>query len=152
MNFLPLFVPCTAFGDLFPFAEIAYSTPIDAMVMISEVLPELISGNGKPVGGMLPLTTSALMTVCMPYTIVIPIAKRKEKKSSAFDAARIPQNINAAHAKKSKNTPKKPNSSPMMDRIKSLSAKGKNRYFCRELNSPVPNQPPFPKAYKDWIS
>ena len=44
-------------------AEIAYSTPIDAIVIISEVFPELIRGNGKPVGGILPLTTSALMTV-----------------------------------------------------------------------------------------
>ena len=30
-----------------------------------------------------------------------------------------------------------------------LSAKGKNRYFCLERNNPVPNQPPFPNAYKD---
>lgn len=28
-------------------------------------------------------------------------------------------------------------------KIKSLSEKGKNRYFCRELNSPRPNKPPL---------
>ena len=49
-----------------PRAEIAYSKPIDPIVMISEVFPALINGNGKPVGGMLPLTTNALITVCMP--------------------------------------------------------------------------------------
>jgi hypothetical protein len=44
-------------------AEIAYKIPIDAIVMIREVFPELINGNGKPVGGILPLTTKALTTV-----------------------------------------------------------------------------------------
>jgi hypothetical protein len=41
----------------------AYSTPIDAIVMIREVFPELINGNGKPVGGILPLTTNAFTTI-----------------------------------------------------------------------------------------
>ena len=43
--------------------EIEYKIPIDAIVIIKDVFPELISGNGNPVGGMLPLTTSALITV-----------------------------------------------------------------------------------------
>ena len=46
--------------------DILYSTPNDAMETISAVLPELSSGNGMPVGGMLPLTTSALTSVCSP--------------------------------------------------------------------------------------
>ena len=41
----------------------SYIPPIDAIVIISEVFPELMSGNGKPVGGILPLTTNALITV-----------------------------------------------------------------------------------------
>jgi hypothetical protein len=53
-------------ADFVFFAEIEYSTPIDAIVIIKEVFPELISGRGKPVGGMLPLTTSALITICIP--------------------------------------------------------------------------------------
>ena len=47
-------------------SEILYSTPNDAIVTISDVLPELISGNGMPVGGMQPLTTSAFTSVCNP--------------------------------------------------------------------------------------
>ena len=31
----------------------------------------------------------------------------------------------------------------------SFSEKGKNLYFCLELNNPNPNQPPEPNAYKD---
>ena len=46
--------------------EIPYKIPIDAIVMTSEVLPELISGSGSPVGGMVPLTTSAFITVWIP--------------------------------------------------------------------------------------
>ena len=42
--------------------------------------------------------------------------------------------------------PKKPISSPITDRIKSDSAKGKKAYFCLELKSPTPNHPPEPKA------
>jgi hypothetical protein len=38
-----------------------YNTPIEAMVIMSDVFPLLISGKGSPVGGMVPLTTSALM-------------------------------------------------------------------------------------------
>ena len=102
---------------------------MDAMVMIKEVFPELISGSGKPVGGMLPLTTSAVITVCIPYTSVIPLAIKKEKKSLALDAVLIPQKINAVLSKNKISIPQKPNSSPIMDRIKSLSAKGKKRYF-----------------------
>ena len=33
--------------------------------------------------------------------------------------------------------------------IKSDSAKGKNAYFCLELNNPTPNKPPEPSAYND---
>ena len=46
--------------------EILYSTPNAAIVTISDVLPELTRGNGIPVGGIQPLTTSALTSVCNP--------------------------------------------------------------------------------------
>ena len=86
------FVPCVLFSVRFVafFRDMAYSTPIEAIVIISDVFPELISGNGKPVGGILPLTTSALITVCIAYTSVIPEASKKEKKSSDCEATFIP--------------------------------------------------------------
>ncbi len=40
--------------------------------------------------------------------------------------------------------PSSPNSSPITLNIKSLSANGKNRYFCLELNKPTPKNPPAP--------
>ena len=72
-------------------AEIAYSTPIDAIVIISEVFPELIKGNGIPVGGIAPLTTKAFIVVCIAYTSVIPIANKNEKKSCALNAIFTPR-------------------------------------------------------------
>ena len=110
-------------------AEIEYKIPAAAIVIISEVFPELISGNGKPVGGMLPLTTSALTTVCIPYTSVIPDAIKKEKKSFARAAVLIPLKIRKALAANTSNIPKSPSSSPIIERIKSLSANGRKRYF-----------------------
>ena len=43
-------------------------------------------------------------------------------------------------------TPKKPVSSAMTERMKSLSEKGRKRYFWRERKRPVPKKFPFPKA------
>ena len=40
----------------------------------------------------------------------------------------------------------KPSSSPMIEKIKSLSANGKNQYFCLEFPYPIPNQLPEPNA------
>ena len=53
---------------------------------------------------------------------------------------------------KKKNNPTKPIYSPITERIKSDSAKGKNANFCRELKSPTPNHPPEPNAYNDCKS
>jgi hypothetical protein len=58
-----VFVLLAAHTQVFDFLEIAYSVPIEDIVIIKEVFPELISGKGSPVGGMLPLTTRALITV-----------------------------------------------------------------------------------------
>ena len=63
MNNPLIIVLCSSLKDFVDCAEIAYNTPIDAIVMIREVFPELIKGKGKPVGGMLPLTTKAFITV-----------------------------------------------------------------------------------------
>ena len=56
--------------------ETLYSTPNAARKIIIEVLPAEISGRGRPVGGMLPVTTRALIVTCTAYTDVIPKARR----------------------------------------------------------------------------
>ena len=53
-----------------------YNTPIEAIVIIKEVFPLDMSGSGNPVGGIVPLTTSAFITTCIPYTSVMPEESR----------------------------------------------------------------------------
>lgn len=114
--------------------------------MIIEVFPLETNGNGSPVGGILPVTTNALIITCIPKIMVIPTANINPKIFFEFFATFNPlKTINISRPKKPTN-PIKPISSPITERIKSDSAKGKKAYFCLELNNPTPNQPPDPKA------
>ena len=94
-----------------------------------EVLPLETSGKGNPVGGILPVTTSALTIVCIPKIIVIPTDKMKPKTFFDFDAIFNPRYIIKNKSAKNKISPINPISSPIIERIKSDSAKGKNAYF-----------------------
>ena len=116
------------------------------MKIIIDVLPLETNGNGSPVGGILPVTTNALMITCIPNIMVIPTASIKPNISFDLDAILSPLKIINASNEKNKNKPINPISSPMTESIKSDSAKGRKEYFCLELNSPTPNQPPDPKA------
>ena len=60
--------------------------PISAIKIIMEVLPLDTNGKGKPVGGILPVTTRAFTIVWIPKIIVIPTAKIKPNRFLDFDA------------------------------------------------------------------
>lgn len=55
---------CFFSAETFP--EMLKRMPADAIEMMSEVFPLLMKGRGSPVGGILPLTTRALIAVCTP--------------------------------------------------------------------------------------
>ena len=129
-----------------PCLEILKRTPISAIKIIIDVLPLDTSGSGSPVGGILPVTTNAFTTVCIPNIMVIPTASINPKTSFALDAVLSPRQIINPSNEKKKINPIKPISSPITERIKSDSANGKKAYFWRELNSPTPNHPPEPNA------
>ena len=61
------------------------------MNIIIDVFPLETKGSGSPVGGILPVTTSALTSVCIPNIIVIPIASIKPNKSFDLDAVFSPR-------------------------------------------------------------
>ena len=84
--------------------------------------------------------------------MVKPAASRNPNLSLHLFAILKPLYTIKPQNKKKINSPKNPSSSPIIERIKSLSAKGRNLYFCVELKSPVPNIPPLPSAYSDCIS
>ena len=52
--------------------ETPYTMPIPHMVTMSEVLPAEMSGSGRPVGGIQPLTTSALSEDCTAKARIMP--------------------------------------------------------------------------------
>ena len=111
----------------------------------SAVPPALINGRGTPVGGILPLTTAILIKTWLAIIVVIPVAKKQPNLSLLFIAILIPLNINSPKIEINIIQPNNPNSSPIIEKIKSDSANGKNRYFCLLLNSPTPNNPPLAK-------
>ena len=86
--------------------EMLNSTPIAAMVKMRDVLPALMSGSGSPVGGMEPLTTSALTSVCTAIAAVIPPASRKPNLSRLRAAVRTPNQMRSPNAQKRRMIPK----------------------------------------------
>ena len=52
--------------------------PIALMNTISDVLPALINGSGRPVGGILPVTTAMFKIVCTAITLATPATRSIE--------------------------------------------------------------------------
>ncbi len=119
---------------------------------ISDVLPALMNGNGSPVGGILAEITRIFNVTWVAIIQAMPAVSKLPKTSLLFCAIFIIENIRIANIVRTMVAPKKPNSSQIIEKMKSLSANGKYKYFCLEENNPTPNKPPFPKLYSDWIS
>ena len=118
--------------------------PIDAMNMISDVLPALINGSTTPVGGTHPVATPMLMKTCMAISAVKPVAISIPNVLGALSAIRTPRHISRPNATKTSIPPIYPNSSTIIANIQSDSLYGRYKNFCRELPSPSPKSPPEP--------
>ena len=74
----------------------------------------------------------------------------KQRKAENLLFARMPtlkiETINTTNTITSNVHPTKPNSSAIMEKIKSLSLNGKKSSACRLLNKPTPQTPPLPMA------
>lgn len=126
--------------------------PMALIKTTSEVEPAEIKGSGSPVGGILPVTTATLIKNCAAITVAMPEAKRQPKRSGARKAILTARTMINRYTSPTHVHPINPNSSPMIEKIKSLSAKGKNKYFWRELPNPTPVNPPLPSEYSDCTS
>ena len=62
--------------------------------------------------------------------VVMPVAKQQPKRDGDLTAIIIPLVITIKNTKIKLKHPMKPNSSAIIEKIKSLSENGKNRYFC----------------------
>ena len=120
-------------------------TPTPAIKMATDVPPLEINGSGSPVGGMDPVTTAIFKSVCTAIKIPTPSASKHPNLSFAESPTLKSKKQSNINTPISKSAPTKPNSSPIIEKMKSLSAKGKKRYFWRELKSPTPKSPPFPR-------
>ena len=94
------------------------------------------------------VTTAMFIIACNPTIVVIPAATKLLNISGAFIAIIIPLHINIANNAITTTHPTNPNSSAIIENIKSLCASGKYQYFCVLFPSPTPNNPPDPIAYK----
>lgn len=126
-------------------------TPIADINTTREVEPAEINGSGKPVGGIEFVTTKILSITCVEITHATPPASKLANISFAFWAILISEKIRMINIIKITPAPKKPNSSQIIEKIKSLSAKGRYKYFCLDEKSPTPKSPPLPRLYSDWI-
>lgn len=126
--------------------------PTADMNTTRDVEPAEINGSGRPVGGIRPETTQTFKMTWIEITLATPKTKSAPNLSFAFLAMLINKYISTAKTIKVKIAPKSPNSSPIIEKIKSLSENGKNIYFCLEFPNPTPKSPPEPREYNDWIS
>ena len=110
----------------------------------SEVEPAEINGSGKPVGGILPVTTAIFKITWVAITHAIPPTSNDAKRVFAFSEILTKQIISVKKIRITSVAPKNPSSSHIIENIKSLSANGRYKNFCRELKSPTPNSPPLP--------
>lgn len=78
----------------------------------------------------------------MATNAVIPIAIKLPNISGARIAINIPLQIKIANSIKTATHPINPNSSPKMEKIKSLCGSGMYKNFCLLSPNPAPNSPP----------
>lgn len=105
------------------------ATPIILKNITRAELPAEINGSGIPVGGIEQVTTAMFIASCMAIRQPIPAVNKAPKRLFAFSAIFIKHTTKATYARIITTAPKSPNSSPIMENIKSDSLKGKNRYF-----------------------
>lgn len=101
-----------------------------------------MNGSGKPVGGTRPVTTAIFKNTCINTKEPIPAESKAPNLSGAFFEVLIIHKNIKTNKKITNNAPTNPHSSAIIEKIKSDSANGKNKYFCLELNNPTPNTPP----------
>ncbi len=82
------------------------------------------------------------MITCMATSAVIPIATKLPNMSGARIAIKIPLHMKIANKINTATQPINPNSSPNIEKIKSLCGSGIYKNFCLLSPSPAPNSPP----------
>ena len=119
-------------------------------VVTSAEPPADISGNGTPSTGRSPRTTAMLTNACPRIQTMMALTVIRARLS--VDALMIRTNEIARTMNRARTiiAPSRPSSSPMMAKMKSLSASGSQDHFAFELPRPTPNSPPDASAHHPW--
>ena len=108
-----------------------------------------MKGKGIPVAGTKEEATDIFVKAWKQIEKVIPTAKILPNISGHFLAIIKPLCKNTPKRHNKKKHPKKPNSSPIIAKMKSVCPSGSQDNFCLELPKPTPKSPPEEKATID---
>lgn len=97
-----------------------------------------MNGRVTPVMGRMPVTAPMFTKACAPTRKVIPMASWRPRGSGARRAAFTPARTKTVKRTSTSMVPRKPASSPMMEKMKSLWALGRYMNFWRLMPSPRP--------------
>ena len=122
------------------------------MTITSDEPPNETNGNGRPVTGSSPITAPILMNAWLTIQQVMPMARKRPKRSGARAAVRIPRKASAPKRPTTRRLPIRPSSSPMMAKMKSVWALGRKPHFARLAPRPTPQRWPEPKPTSDWTT
>src|SRR5258706_898015 len=98
------------------------STPVAARATINEERPYDMNGSVTPVAGMTARLTPRCSTTLRPIITLIPVASSWPNGSDAWRAIRKPSHTNVPNRSAIAITPRKPHSSPMVEKMKSEDA------------------------------
>lgn len=115
-------------------------------VSINDVPPELTSGNGTPVIGIMLVTPPILTKACPIIIVPMPPASNLLNRSSDRRTTVATAKANNMKSTTTVIVPTNPNSSPITAKIKSVCGAGRYPNFCRLMPSPTPVHLPLPKA------
>ena len=106
----------------------------------SEVPPWLMKGRVMPVMGMRRVTPPTMMKACRLTEAVRPTAMNAARSLRARAAVSRPRTANSMNSSRTAEPPSRPISSPMAEKMKSLSTTGTRSAMPWPM--PVPNRPP----------
>lgn len=110
---------------MFESKDIERSTPTRASEESNDEPPDEIKGRGLPVVGNKPTTHDIFKNAWNTIITVRPAASKEPNGVLAWLAIRKPPRMNTKKATITRSAPTRPNSSPMIAKMKSVSASGK---------------------------
>ena len=118
----------------------------------SEEPPWLMKGSVRPVRGMSLVTPPTMMKACSTMSAVQPTAVNELTSLLARAAVTKPRMAKHRYRSRMPAAPRRPISSAMAAKMKSLSTTGMGMSPARPRPTPTPNRSPSAMEYRAWVS